>query len=158
MKLNEKHAFTFRMDSNSNKFMIFDILSNEPDKSIPINEVKKCLNSLRPVHFIYPTHDNKAYVVFNYSDYIPVEAMFSNGKEIISCKAFKIKRFFLDSSAGFVILFNFYLYFFNPLFESLFSSIFFFYWYGSIIIGAKNSCMAIISLFSFNFFYPHIFS
>lgn len=87
----------------SNKYMIFDIQPSVPGNSVPINEVKRYLQSLNAVHYIYPTHDDKAYAVFKYNDYSAIESLFSNGKEITPSKVFKMKQHFLDSSDRFVI-------------------------------------------------------
>jgi hypothetical protein len=89
------------------KYMIFEVISpinNNSAAATSKNDLKEYLNKFEYSNLIYPTHDEKVYVVFKETDYYKLDDLLKkNNDELkITTSQIKLKRFHLDDSKEFV--------------------------------------------------------
>lgn len=91
------------------KYMIFEVIlpinnNRAAAAATSKNDLKEYLNKFEYSNLIYPTHDEKVYVVFKETDYYKLDDLLKkNNDELkITTSLIKLKRFHLDDSKEFV--------------------------------------------------------
>ena len=90
------------------KYMIFEVISPINNKAAAVitskNDLKEYLNKFKYSNLIYPTHDEKVYVVFKETDYYKLDDLLKKNNDELktTTSQIKLKRFHLDDSKEFV--------------------------------------------------------